>query len=95
MSATYLNDAFDLKYSQNTYNVIHCYNPRCITFIEQELPHIFYIQLHALLNKLHYRFQLLVRIKVAVRLLHDKHKHLVTIIRHRNGFCKNAIYSSR
>lgn len=24
-------------------NVIHCMNPRCITSIEQELPHIFYL----------------------------------------------------
>ena len=24
-------------------NVIHCKNPRCITSIEQELPHIFYL----------------------------------------------------
>jgi len=24
-------------------NVIHCHNPRCITSIEQELPHIFYL----------------------------------------------------
>ena len=26
-----------------TVNVIHCKNPRCITSIEQELPHIFYL----------------------------------------------------
>ena len=24
-------------------NVVHCKNPRCITSIEQELPHIFYL----------------------------------------------------
>ena len=24
-------------------NVIHCKNPRCITSIEQELPHIFFL----------------------------------------------------
>lgn len=24
-------------------NIIHCKNPRCITSIEQELPHIFYL----------------------------------------------------
>jgi aspartate carbamoyltransferase regulatory subunit len=24
-------------------NVIHCKNPRCITSIEQELPHVFYL----------------------------------------------------
>ena len=24
-------------------NVIRCHNPRCITSIEQELPHIFYL----------------------------------------------------
>lgn len=24
-------------------NIIHCRNPRCITSIEQELPHIFYL----------------------------------------------------
>lgn len=24
-------------------NIIHCHNPRCITSIEQELPHIFYL----------------------------------------------------
>ena len=24
-------------------NVIHCKNPRCITSVEQELPHIFYL----------------------------------------------------
>ena len=24
-------------------NVIHCHNPRCITSVEQELPHIFYL----------------------------------------------------
>lgn len=24
-------------------NVIHCHNPRCITSIEQELPHIFFL----------------------------------------------------
>lgn len=24
-------------------NVIHCRNPRCITSVEQELPHIFYL----------------------------------------------------
>ena len=27
-------------------NVIHCHNPRCITSIEQELPHIFYLADH-------------------------------------------------
>ena len=24
-------------------NIIHCHNPRCITSIEQELPHIFFL----------------------------------------------------
>ena len=28
---------------KKTPNVIHCKNPRCITSIEQELPHIFYL----------------------------------------------------
>ncbi len=43
MSAAHLNGTFDLKYSQSTYNVIHCHNPRYITSIEQELSHIFYL----------------------------------------------------
>ena len=31
----------DLVLPQEIKNVIHCKNPRCITSIEQELPHIF------------------------------------------------------
>ena len=33
----------DLRIPQKITNVIHCKNPRCITSIEQELPHIFYL----------------------------------------------------
>lgn len=32
-----------LRLPQKLTNVIHCKNPRCITSIEQELPHIFYL----------------------------------------------------
>lgn len=32
-----------LKLPQKITNVIHCKNPRCITSIEQELPHVFYL----------------------------------------------------
>lgn len=32
-----------LQLPQTITNVIHCKNPRCITSIEQELPHIFYL----------------------------------------------------
>ena len=32
-----------LKLPKTITNVIHCKNPRCITSIEQELPHIFYL----------------------------------------------------
>ena len=32
-----------LKLPETITNVIHCKNPRCITSIEQELPHIFYL----------------------------------------------------
>ncbi|MDO4788985.1 MAG: aspartate carbamoyltransferase regulatory subunit [Johnsonella sp.] len=32
-----------LKLPERINNVIHCKNPRCITSIEQELPHIFYL----------------------------------------------------
>ena len=32
-----------LKLPKTLTNVIHCKNPRCITSIEQELPHIFYL----------------------------------------------------
>ena len=32
-----------LRLPKQTTNVIHCKNPRCITSIEQELPHIFYL----------------------------------------------------
>ncbi|RGZ00660.1 aspartate carbamoyltransferase regulatory subunit [Clostridium sp. AM58-1XD] len=32
-----------LKLPNRITNVIHCKNPRCITSIEQELPHIFYL----------------------------------------------------
>lgn len=32
-----------LKLPQKITNVIYCKNPRCITSIEQELPHIFYL----------------------------------------------------
>ena len=32
-----------LRLPQKITNVIHCKNPRCITSIEQELPHIFYL----------------------------------------------------
>ena len=31
----------DLKLPKQIKNIIHCKNPRCITSIEQELPHIF------------------------------------------------------
>ncbi len=34
-------DKKDLVLPQQIRNVIHCHNPRCITSIEQELPHIF------------------------------------------------------
>ena len=34
-------DKKDLVLPQQIKNVIHCHNPRCITSIEQELPHIF------------------------------------------------------
>ena len=33
----------ELKLPKQIKNVIHCKNPRCITSIEQELPHIFYL----------------------------------------------------
>ena len=33
----------DVKMPKKITNVIHCKNPRCITSIEQELPHIFYL----------------------------------------------------
>ena len=32
-----------LKLPKKITNVIHCKNPRCITSVEQELPHIFYL----------------------------------------------------
>ena len=32
-----------LKLPSRITNVIRCKNPRCITYIEQELPHIFYL----------------------------------------------------
>lgn len=32
-----------LKLPKIITNVIHCHNPRCITSVEQELPHIFYL----------------------------------------------------
>ena len=32
-----------LKLPDRLVNVIHCKNPRCITSVEQELPHIFYL----------------------------------------------------
>ena len=32
-----------LKLPQKITNIIRCKNPRCITSIEQELPHIFYL----------------------------------------------------
>ena len=32
-----------LKLPKTLTNVIHCKNPRCITSIEHELPHIFYL----------------------------------------------------
>ena len=32
-----------LKLPKKITNVIHCKNPRCITSIEQELPHVFYL----------------------------------------------------
>lgn len=32
-----------LKLPQKITNVIHCKNPRCITSIEQGLPHVFYL----------------------------------------------------
>ncbi|MBR6628185.1 MAG: aspartate carbamoyltransferase regulatory subunit [Lachnospiraceae bacterium] len=33
----------DLELPKMIKNVIKCHNPRCITSIEQELPHIFYL----------------------------------------------------
>lgn len=36
-------DKKDLVLPRQIKNVIHCHNPRCITSIEQELPHIFYL----------------------------------------------------
>ena len=36
-------DKKDLVLPQQIRNVIICHNPRCITSIEQELPHIFYL----------------------------------------------------
>ena len=32
-----------LKLPKKITNVIHCKNPRCITSIEQELPHVYYL----------------------------------------------------
>ena len=32
-----------VEHPEKITNVIHCKNPRCITSIEQELPHIFYL----------------------------------------------------
>ena len=32
-----------LRLPNRLVNVIHCKNPRCITSVEQELPHIFYL----------------------------------------------------
>ncbi len=32
-----------LKLPKKITNVIHCKNPRCITSIEQELPHVFFL----------------------------------------------------
>lgn len=32
-----------LKLPERVSNIIRCKNPRCITSIEQELPHIFYL----------------------------------------------------
>ena len=32
-----------LELPKKLVNIIHCKNPRCITSIEQELPHIFYL----------------------------------------------------
>ena len=32
-----------LKLPQKLVNIIHCKNPRCITSIEQELDHVFYL----------------------------------------------------
>ena len=32
-----------VKLPKRLTNVIHCKNPRCITSIEQELPHIFFL----------------------------------------------------
>lgn len=32
-----------LKLPKKITNVIHCRNPRCITSIEQDLPHVFYL----------------------------------------------------
>ncbi len=32
-----------LKLPKKITNIIHCKNPRCITSIEQELPHVFYL----------------------------------------------------
>ena len=32
-----------MKLPRRVTNIIHCTNPRCITSIEQELPHVFYL----------------------------------------------------
>lgn len=32
-----------LKLPKKISNVVHCKNPRCITSIEQDLPHVFYL----------------------------------------------------
>lgn len=36
-------DKRKLELPQEIHNVIHCKNPRCITSIEQELEHVFYL----------------------------------------------------
>lgn len=38
-----ISEKRSLKLPKKITNVIHCKNPRCITSIEQDLPHIFYL----------------------------------------------------
>ncbi len=38
-----ITEKMRLKLPQKITNVIKCRNPRCITSIEQELPHVFYL----------------------------------------------------
>ena len=38
-----ISQKLSLELPQRIKNIIHCKNPRCITSVEQELPHIFYL----------------------------------------------------